>query len=170
MDRSLNLLRVSADLVKKMPLYDCMLLLKPHITRPDVMDLVSRVGKHIYQKNGVLTELKSMGTVQLGYGIKKLDGRHYQGQLLQMTMMAPPSMNKELHYLNKEDRLLRWLMVKHRDVKIGLDYLQEDTGKMELSKFRSRLFDNEDKDMDFDDDEDDDDDEEYNVDQIQLDD
>lgn len=81
-----------------------------------------------------------------------------------MTMMAPPSINKELHYLNKEDRLLRWLMVKHRDVKIGLDYLQEDTGKMELSKFRSRLFDNEDKDMDFDDDETDDDDEEYNVD------
>lgn len=81
-----------------------------------------------------------------------------------MTMMAPPSMNKELHYLNKEDRLLRWLMVKHRDVKFGLDYPLEDDGRGELSKFRSRLFDNEDKDMDFDD-EDDDDDEEYDVDQ-----
>lgn len=148
-----------------MPLYDCMLLLKPHINRPDVMDLVSRVGKHIYKRNGVLTELKSFGTVQLGYGIKKLDGRHYQGQLLQMTVMAPPSINKELHYLNKEDRLLRWLMVKHRDIKFGLDFLNEDDGNGELSKFRSRLFDNEDKDMDFDDDEDDDDDEEYNVDQ-----
>lgn len=134
------------------------------------MDLVSRVGKHIYQRNGVITELKSMGTRHLGYGIRKLDGRYYEGQLFQMTMMAPPSMNKELHYLNKEDRLLRWLMVKHRDLKMGLDYMQEDTGKMELSKFRSRLFDNEDKDMDFDDDEDDDDDEEYNVDGIQLDD
>ena len=61
-----------------MPLYDCMLLLKPHIKMPDVMDLVSRVGKHIYQRNGVLTELKSLGTVHLGYGIKKLDGRHFQ--------------------------------------------------------------------------------------------
>lgn len=81
-----------------------------------------------------------------------------------MTMMAPPSINKELHYLNKEDRLLRWLMVKHRDVKQGLDYLHEDDGIGELSKFRSRLFDHEDKDMEFDD-EDDDDDEEYNVDQ-----
>jgi len=28
-------------------------------------------------------------------------------------------MNKELHYLNKEDKLLRWLLVKHRDIKIG---------------------------------------------------
>lgn len=61
-----------------MPLYDCMLLLKPHITRPDIMDLVSRVGKHIYQRNGVITELKSMGTRHLGYGIRKLDGRYYE--------------------------------------------------------------------------------------------
>ncbi|KAI9075073.1 hypothetical protein K1719_042971 [Acacia pycnantha] len=42
----------------------------------------------------------------LGYGIKKLDGRYYQGHMMQMTMMATPSINKELHYLNKEDRLL----------------------------------------------------------------
>ena len=42
------------------------------------MDLVAKVGKHVYRKNGVLTDLKSFGTVQLGYGIKKLDGRYYQ--------------------------------------------------------------------------------------------
>lgn len=61
-----------------MPLYDCMLLLKPHIKREAVLDLVARVGKHVYRRNGVLTEVKSLGTVQLGYGIKKLDGRFYQ--------------------------------------------------------------------------------------------
>lgn len=38
---------------------------------------------------------------------------------MQVTMMATPNMNKELHYLNKEDKLLRWLLVKHRDIKIG---------------------------------------------------
>lgn len=38
---------------------------------------------------------------------------------MQITMMATPNMNKELHYLNKEDKLLRWLLVKHRDIKIG---------------------------------------------------
>lgn len=43
----------------------------------------------------------------------------FQGQLMQMTMMTPPNFNNELHYLNKEDRLLRWLLVKHRDVKLG---------------------------------------------------
>ncbi|KAL5769645.1 hypothetical protein ACOSP7_013799 [Xanthoceras sorbifolium] len=61
-----------------MPLYDCMLLLKPTIKKEALMELVARVGKHVYTKNGVLTDLKSFGTIQLGYGIKKLDGRYFQ--------------------------------------------------------------------------------------------
>lgn len=42
------------------------------------MDLVARVGMRVYQRNAVITDVKSLGTVQLGYGIKKLDGRLYQ--------------------------------------------------------------------------------------------
>ena len=42
------------------------------------MDLVARVGMRVYQRNAVITEVKSFGTVQLGYGIKKLDGRLFQ--------------------------------------------------------------------------------------------
>lgn len=61
-----------------MPLYDCMLLLKPHVTKEALMDLVARIGKHVYRRNGVLTDMKCFGAVQLGYGIKKLDGRYYQ--------------------------------------------------------------------------------------------
>ncbi|KAL8137548.1 hypothetical protein V2J09_003549 [Rumex salicifolius] len=109
-----------------MPLYDCMVLLKPHVSRGLLMDLVARLGKHVYARNGVITEVKSFGTVQLGYGIKKRDGKFYQGQLVQMTMMATPNINKEFQYLNKEDRLLRWLLVKHRDVNLGRDYMLED--------------------------------------------
>lgn len=61
-----------------MPLYDCMLLLKPHVQKELLIDLVAKVGKHVYRRNGVLTDVKAFGTVQLGYGIKKLDGRYYQ--------------------------------------------------------------------------------------------
>ncbi|XP_028798710.1 uncharacterized protein LOC114754132 isoform X2 [Neltuma alba] len=63
-----------------MPLYDCMLLFKPHLKKEPIMDLVARVGKHVYRRNGVLTDIKSFGTVQLGYGVKKLDGRYYQNK------------------------------------------------------------------------------------------
>ncbi|CAH8321516.1 unnamed protein product [Eruca vesicaria subsp. sativa] len=108
-----------------MPLYDCMLLFKPIIRKEGLIDLVARIGKHVYSRNGVLTEVKSFGKVELGYGIRKLDGRHYQGQLMQITMMATPNINKELHYLNKEDKLLRWLLVKHRDIKIGSSEMED---------------------------------------------
>ncbi|PUZ58711.1 hypothetical protein GQ55_5G529600 [Panicum hallii var. hallii] len=118
-----------------MPLYDCMLLVKPLVTREAMSELVARVARRAYQRNGVVTDVKSFGKVQLGYGIKKLDGRHYQGQLMQMTMMVPPSFTQELHYLNKEDRLLRWLVVKHRDAVYGLEFINEDDGRNEMSGF-----------------------------------
>ncbi|KDP38627.1 hypothetical protein JCGZ_03980 [Jatropha curcas] len=144
-----------------MPLYDCMLLLKPHVRKEQLIELVARVGKHVYSRNGVVTEIKSFGSVQLGYGIKKLDGRYYQGQLMQMTMMATPNINKELHYLNKEDRLLRWLLVKHRDTKFGFQFLGDDDIRGDLSKFSRISLSDDDTSGDYEDEDDDDDDDEY---------
>ncbi|GMI90473.1 hypothetical protein HRI_002716600 [Hibiscus trionum] len=68
-----------------MPLYDCMLLLKPHVKTEDGGD------------NGIGS---SCG----------------------------------LQYLNKEDRLLRWPLVKHRHTKYGLEFLNEDDGDLDLIK------------------------------------
>ncbi|KAG9439313.1 hypothetical protein H6P81_019478 [Aristolochia fimbriata] len=44
-----------------------------------------------------------------------------KGILLQMIMMVMPNFNKEFQYLNKEARLLRWLLVKYR----GTPYLYD---------------------------------------------
>lgn len=150
-----------------MPLYDCMLLMKPRVNVEVAMDLIQKIGKHVHRRNGVLTEVKKFGIMQLGYGIKKLDGRYYQGQMMQMTIMAPPSINKELHYLNKEERLLRWLLVKHRDVKFGMDLMGNDDSYHDLSKFRSKLFEDKDSGDDNNEDDDDDYDDEYQVEQIE---
>ncbi|CAL5194148.1 unnamed protein product [Lathyrus oleraceus] len=138
-----------------MPPYDCMLLFKPHVKKEALIGLVARIGKHICRRNGVVTEVKSFGTIQLGYGVKKLDGRFFQGQLMQVSMMATPEINKELHYLNKEDKLLRWLLVKQRDTKFGLEFMG-DEGRLEPSRF-SQI------NKPDDDDDEDEDDEEYEV-------
>lgn len=85
-----------------------------------------------------------------------------QGLLTQMTMMVTPNFNKELHYLNKEDRLLRWLLVKHRDIENRRQLVLDDDGMGELRKLSGSGFYGA-KDEDEDDDDEDDDDEEYEV-------
>jgi len=63
---------------EKMPPYDCMLLFKPNVKKEALIGLVSRIGKHVCKRNGVVTAVKSFGTTQLGYGVRKRDGRFYQ--------------------------------------------------------------------------------------------
>jgi len=133
-----------------------MLLLKPKVERTAIIELVARLGRRVYSLNGVVTDIKSFGKVYLGYGIKKLDGRFYQGQMMQMTMMVTPKFPKELEYLNKDDRLLRWLLVKYRDTSYGLEFVNESASKGSFyNKFANSDL--------FEDDEVDDDDEEYEL-------
>lgn len=63
-----------------------------------------------------------------------------QGQLMHMTMMVTPSFNKELHNLNKEDRLQRWLVGKHKDTKYELKFVSGDDGKSDLNKLPRSIY------------------------------
>lgn len=80
---------------------------------------------------------------------------------MQMTMMTSPSINSELSYLNKEDRLLRWLLIKHRRTNFGGGLMGEDVITSELQNFKGVLHagDMIGADEDDDDEDDDDDDE-----------
>lgn len=78
-------------------------------------------------------------------------------------MMATPNLNKELHYLNQEDRLLRWLLVKHRGTKYGPDFgpnSENRAGFLDFPKYNFSFEEPDDIDNENDDD-DDEDDEEY---------
>ncbi|KAF5178006.1 Ribosomal protein s6 [Thalictrum thalictroides] len=110
----------------------------------DRLDFLCR--KHVQMWNGVLTEIKLFGIVQLGYG--RIDAND-----------CALNFNKELHYLNKEDLLLRWLLVKHRNTKYQMDYdLRDSFGKGDFSNIpRSNSYDDDDDGID----ETDDNDEEY---------
>ncbi|KAJ8753185.1 hypothetical protein K2173_017771 [Erythroxylum novogranatense] len=87
-----------------MPLSDCMLLLKPHVKKEALADLVARVGKHVNSRNGVLTDIKSLDTVHRGYGIQKLDGRCYQQRRI-----------KRRRWFHRHELLLHklWGVIRH---------------------------------------------------------
>lgn len=97
-----------------MPLYDFVVMVKPAVDRRGLVELMKRIGERVYSRNGVVTNIKSFGRVNLAYGIKKRDGRFFEGQMMQMSMMVPPDFPKELNALNKDEKLLRWMLIKSR--------------------------------------------------------
>ncbi|KAG6505104.1 hypothetical protein ZIOFF_037452 [Zingiber officinale] len=76
-----------------MPLYDCLLLAKPHVSKQALVEMVGRIGSRVFLQNGVLTDIKSFGTIQLAYGIKKLDGRHFQAAILSTSTSSTEGIN-----------------------------------------------------------------------------
>ncbi|MCO5609768.1 hypothetical protein L7F22_064000 [Adiantum nelumboides] len=58
-----------------MPLYDCVLLLKPTVDRKTVVNMMSTLGRLVYAHKGVITDIKSFGNIYLAYTIKKLSER-----------------------------------------------------------------------------------------------
>jgi ribosomal protein S6 len=61
-----------------MPLYDCVLLLKPTVDRGSVVTVMNRLGRLVCAHHGVITDIKSFGTIHLAYSVKKLSERFSQ--------------------------------------------------------------------------------------------
>lgn len=61
-----------------MPLYDFVVMVKPAVERRGLVELMKRFGERVYSRNGVITNIKSFGRVNLAYGIKKRDGRFFE--------------------------------------------------------------------------------------------
>jgi len=99
-----------------MPLYDLVILLKAGLDKREVTNVVQRAGALVYRQQGVVTDVTSFGSVPLAYDIKKRDGWHQRALMVQVTAMAAPQWSRELEMLNKDERLLRWMLVKHRDI------------------------------------------------------
>lgn len=97
-----------------MPLYDLVVMVKPLVQKREVVDILKGVASQVYAGNGVVTDVKSFGRVALAYRIKKRDGWHSEGQMLQLTAMASPQLSSQLEALNQDERLLRWILVANR--------------------------------------------------------
>lgn len=59
-----------------MPLYELLCLARPRLPREDMSRMISRVGSAVFDKGGVITELKSFAEQPLAYPIRKTHGKY----------------------------------------------------------------------------------------------
>eukprot|EP00271_Cylindrocystis_brebissonii_P021298 TRINITY_DN7511_c0_g1_i1.p1 TRINITY_DN7511_c0_g1~~TRINITY_DN7511_c0_g1_i1.p1 ORF type:complete len:110 (+),score=23.39 TRINITY_DN7511_c0_g1_i1:207-536(+) len=97
-----------------MPLYNLVVMVKGRAHKQEIVDILRSAAKRVYEGKGIVTNVTSYGRVPLAYEIKKKDGRHSEAQMLEMGVMAPSSLANDLLFLNRDERLLRWMLVGHR--------------------------------------------------------
>ncbi|GJP55621.1 hypothetical protein CLOM_g14571 [Closterium sp. NIES-68] len=97
-----------------MPAYEVLVMAKAAVQRGELVDVVRGLAQRVIKDGGVVMAVKSYGTVRLAYDVKKRDGWHQQGQVVQVEVNAPASLAQQLEHLNKDERLLRWLLLKRR--------------------------------------------------------
>ena len=57
-----------------MPLYELFCLAKPALAKPAVAEILRTAGNTIFQKGGIVTDVKSFGEIPLAYEIRKAGG------------------------------------------------------------------------------------------------
>ncbi|KAI4312089.1 hypothetical protein MLD38_036941 [Melastoma candidum] len=97
-------------------LYDCVMLFKANVAKDRVANFLSDDGEARLSverrrpRHQVLRITRLLGSFDMVMVFFVFIYAVVQDQLMQMTMMAIPNISKELHYLNKEDCLLGWLL------------------------------------------------------------
>lgn len=66
----------ACDNTSAMPLYELLCLARPRIVRDDMARMIQRVGNAVFDKGGVITDLKSYGDQGLAYPIRKTHGKY----------------------------------------------------------------------------------------------
>lgn len=96
-----------------MPLYELFCLARPQLQKTHLADIIRKAGVAVFDKGGVVTDIKSFGDRKLAYDIRKPSGKYSEAAMWEMTFLVEPSALKEVeHELRVDERVLRWLFVK----------------------------------------------------------
>ena len=98
-----------------MPLYDLLAIVAAATPTRSVAEVLRRAAGAVVDAGGVVTDVKSFGTRQLAYTIRKAGVLHTAGQYVQLSFATnPKTLDFIAHDLRTDERVVRWLVKKGR--------------------------------------------------------
>lgn len=98
-----------------MPLYDVLAIVAAATPQRMVAEVLRRAATTVHDAGGVVTDIKSFGTRQLAYAIRKAGVTHTAGQYVQLSFATnPKTLDWIAHDLRTDERVVRWLVKKQQ--------------------------------------------------------
>ena len=112
---TLGFLERGATLGGNMPLYNLFAYAKPVLGINELHRIVKRAANHVYDGNGVVTDVVGYGVTKLAYPILQAGKRYEHAKIWQLGFVAKPSVLHDIEKQMKEDdRILRRVILKSR--------------------------------------------------------